>query len=280
MNIEQNGETKASDAGEQALRQNGMVNGRCGNRCAPQPLGKRPCRGRPHRQSRRDQEHLNDPVDAGIGVAVDDVPHGVGEQQAGNEDHQSADGNGVWILCNAHSAEGIGQQRHQEGSGDGSEELVSVLRVQKPNYKSNQYPANTGAEAVQKIAAEQQPEAQCAQKIPQINDGNRIDKPLGAGDLHPPLGFLRLRRLTAIGATQAAEFFYRVQIVAVGSDAAHPGDGGAVLHHDGDDQVIGNGEHFRRDAVAAQHPADAFLHPERLRAAHGKLIAKIRGKIQ
>ena len=51
------------------------------------------------------------------------------------------------------------------------------------------------------------------------------------------------------------------------ADAAHPGDGGAVLHHDGDDQIIGNGEHFRRDAVAAQHPADAFLHPEGLRAA-------------
>ena len=56
----------------------------------------------------------------------------------------------------------IGQQRHQEGSGNGSEELVGVLRVQKPDYKSDQYPANTGAEAVQKIAAEQQPEAQCA----------------------------------------------------------------------------------------------------------------------
>ena len=280
MNIEQNGEPKASDTGEQALRQNGMVNGRCGNRRAPQPIGKGPGRGRPHRQRRRDQEHLHDAVDTGIGIAIDDVPHGIGEQQAGDEDHQCTDGDGVGIFGDAQSAEGIGQQRHQKGSCDGSEKLVGVLGVQEPDHKPHQDPADTGAETIQKIAAEQQSEAQSAQKIPQVDDGNRIGSPLGTDDLQPPLGFLRLRPTAAIGAAQAAEFFHRVQVVAMGTDAAHPGDGGAILHHDGDDQIIGNGEHFRRNAIAAQHPADAFLHPEGLRTAHGKLIAKVGGKIQ
>ena len=63
------------------------------------------------------------------------------------------------------------------------------------------------------------------------------------------------------------------------ADAAHPGDRRAVGQKHGDSQIIGDGKNLGVEAVGRQNPADAFLHPEGFRPAHGQLIAQITGKI-
>ena len=63
------------------------------------------------------------------------------------------------------------------------------------------------------------------------------------------------------------------------ADAAHPGDGQALFGQHRDDEIVGNGKDLGIQSVGGQHPADAFLHPEGLRAAHGQLIAQIAGKV-
>ena len=57
----------------------------------PERGGHIPGRGGTQGQRGGDQEDLDDSVDAGIGIAVNDVPHGVGKEQTGNQNHQGAD---------------------------------------------------------------------------------------------------------------------------------------------------------------------------------------------
>ena len=95
--------------------------------------------------------------------------------------------------------------------------------------------------------------------------------------------FLRVRRVgfpVTDGTAQTAELFHGVQVIAVVTDTAHPGNGLAVPGENADRQTVGNGKDFRLQAVSPQHSADAFLHAEGLRAAHGQLIAQICGKVQ
>ena len=226
------------------------------------------------------ENHLNDSVDAGIDITVNDVPHGVGEQQAGNQNHQGADGHCVTIGCDAGGAESVGQQRHQEGGGDGSEEGIGPKPFQLIADKSYQNAADTGADSIDPTAPKEQTESGCTQETTQIFRRLRIFGDPGTNHLQPldTLGGIGLA--VAVSTAEAAVFFHSVQVIAMDTDSPHPGQNGAVLGFDADDEVIGNGKHFGFHTVGGKYPADTFFHPEGFRAAHGQLVTKVGGHIK
>ena len=80
VNVEENYETHTAQEGEEALHQHGILDGENGDRCYPDGRGKLPGSSCAQRNGNGCQGDLNDPVDTGIGVTVDDVSHSIGEQ--------------------------------------------------------------------------------------------------------------------------------------------------------------------------------------------------------
>ena len=250
------------------------------DRCAPDQGGGAPGGGGAKSQGNSYQKYLNDPVDSGIGVAIDNVPHSVGKQKTRYQQHQGADGHGVGILDNADGTHGIGQQSHQKRGGDGTEKLIRFPVIEKLVDKAHQHTAEPGAKPVGQIRSEEDGESGRTQKAAQVLNCHRIVIPVGEDIVEP---FLPLRRVwfsVADSTAQTAELLHRVQIIAVMADAAHPGNGLAVPGENADRQTVGNGKDFRLQAVSPQHSADAFLHAEGLRAAHGQLIAQVCSEVQ
>ena len=245
----------------------------------PQTAGNAPGRGGSQGQGCGDEEHLDNAVDTGVGVPIDDVPHSVGKQQSRHQKHQSADGDGIRVLGDAHALQSIGQQCHEEGGGNGSEELVGLQLIQIPIHQADQQAAQTGAQTVPPGTAHKQAKAAGSQEIPQILGFHGIFPAAfpGGGEHFASLG--QGRPLGHQGTAQSTEFFHPVHVVAVVADPAHPGQGGALIGANGDHNIVGDGKNIGIHAVGGQDPGDAFLHPEGLRTAHGQLVPQVDGQI-
>ena len=280
MDVEQNGEADAADEAPYTLCHKAVVHHAQIDRNAPQSGGDAPGSAGAQGKGGSHQKHLNDPVHTGVGIAVDDIPHGVGEQQAGHQQHQSADGNGVGIRGNACGSEGIGQHGHQEGRGNGPEELVGFQTVQIFIHNTHQQTAKTSADAVHQGTAHKEAESAGTQQMGNILGGYGIAAAGFTGLGQHFVGNFQRRLFGDEAAAQGIEPLHSVHVVAGVADAAHPGDGSAILSADGDHDVIGNGKDVTVFVVGGQHSGDTFLHTESLGTAHGKFIAQVDGQVQ
>ena len=97
-------------------------------------------------------------------------------------------------------------------------------------------------------------------------------KPILCGD---GVGFLSTN-----AAAEIAVFFHRVQVVAVITDAVHPGHGFAFGRFNADDETVGNGENLGFYSISGKNAVDAFFDAKGFCTAHGKLVTQIRYQIQ
>ena len=124
-----------------------------------------PCTGSAQGYGGGNQKYLYDSVDAGIGVTIYHIPHGIGKQKPGNQLHQSADGNCVWVCRNTQSTHDIGKQCQKEGRGDSAEEGICLPLLHPLAGVSGCDAANSCAQTVEPTAAKKQAKARCAQKV-------------------------------------------------------------------------------------------------------------------
>ena len=279
VDVEENGKTNAADEGEQALEPHGIGDAGSGYRHPPQNACHIPGTGGAQGNGGSQQKHLDNAVHTGIGVAVENVPHGVGEGQSRHQNHQGADVGGIGVGAEPGGVQTVGQQGHKEGRGQGIEERSRPAGTENGHDKPHQQSAKTGAQSIHKAAAEEQGKASAAQKISQSPDQGRIDFHRSQGVCQLPLSRPRVGTGFTDTAAEGTEAFQSVQVISVVADAPHSGDRRAVGQKHGDSQIIGDGKNLGVEAVGRQNPADAFLHPEGFRSAHGQLIAQITGKI-
>ena len=272
MDIENNGEADAAEKTEQALGRDAPGDVRCTDRRTPQGACNTPGTGSSQGDGNGDEKNLNDPVDAGVCVAVDYIPHGVGKEQAGNQNHQCSDGRCIRVGGQSHSAQGVGQKAHGKGCGQCGKKRVGFHLIQDLGSQAHQQAC---AQGIHPGAPEEQGEACSTQKISQIPDWKGIGSLSPTGLLQPLDRFLGGRGAGAQMAAEIAEPLHTIQVIAVGADAAHPGHRAAVGVQGTDDQIVGNGKHFGIDTVGGKNAADALLHAEGLCTAHGKLIADV-----
>ena len=233
-----------------------------------------PGRRRAQRDGEGRQKDLHDAHHAGVGVAVDDVPHGVGDQQSRHQDHQRADNGRVRVIQPPQPRRDVGGHRHQERGDDGTEKGVGLHPVHEPVDAADDQPHQPRPQAVPQRAAEHQCEAQSPQKAAQIGDGGAVHPALGHGLPQPLRSHLHLRLFPADAAAEGVQLLQRLQIVAVVADALQDGQGLAVGRLKADSQAVGDGEHLALHAIGAQDAADGVLHPEGLGPGQGQLAAQ------
>ena len=228
--------------------------------------------GGTQRDGQRREDHLHHPDDAGVGVAVDDIPHGVGDGQAGDKDHQRADDGGVRAVHQSQTRRDIGRQRHTAGRQQGAEEGVGLLLVHKVGDEADDQAHRPRPQAVQQRAAEHQTEAQTHQHAAQIEHAGAVGAARLHGLLQPRHGLVHVGTLRADAAAQGVELFQRLQIVAVEADTLHDHQRLAVGGLQTDGHAVGDGERLALHAVGPQDAVDGVLHPEGLRAGHGQMV--------
>ena len=112
-------------------------------------------------------ENLGNPVNAGIGIPEDNVPHSVGKEKPRHQNHQCTDDDRIGVPANSHTSHEVGRNRHDKCGGDGAEEGIYIQLFAKAVNKTHQNTAETGAECIQHIAAEENGKAACSQKAAQ-----------------------------------------------------------------------------------------------------------------
>ena len=224
------------------------------------------------RDGQRREHHLHQPEDAGVGIAVDDVPHGVGDGQARDQHHQRADDGGVRAVHQPQSRGDIGRKRHAAGGQQGTEKRVGLLLVHKAGNKADDKAHESRPQAVQQRAAEHQTEAQAHQNAAQIDHAGAVGTAGGQRLVKPCHGLVHLRTLRADAAAQGVELLHGLQIVAVEVDTFHEHQGLAVGRLQTDRDAVGDGEHLTLHTIGPQDAVDGVLHAERLRAGHGQMI--------
>ena len=150
MDIEQDGKAVAPHEHRQRLRPRGPHQRRRLHHRADAVDGRRhpPCRRRAQRDGEGRQKHLHDAHHAGVGVAVDDVPHGVGDQQSRHQDHQRADDGRVRVIQPPQPRRDVGGHRHQERGEDGAEEGIGLEAIQKAVHKADDHAHQPRPQAV------------------------------------------------------------------------------------------------------------------------------------
>ena len=133
---------------------------------------------------------------------------------------------------------------------------------------------------IRQTASEEQSEAAGTQKMADQQHGKAVVLDGGSGFVQHPQSFFRIRLFGADSAAQSIEPLHGVQIVAMEADAAHAGNGFTLLRENADDQIVVHGGDLRFQTVGGQNQPCAVLHPVGFRSGHGKLVAKVRGKIQ
>ena len=280
MDIEIDGEAHAADEAAQIQHKVAVVHLSQALGAAPEVRGEFQGRCRSQGDGHGDEQHQHQPVQAGVGVAVHHITHGVGEQQSRHQDHQRADDGGVGVLDHAHVVDQVGEEGHAEGGDDGPEELGGIEPVHENVHSQDDEAAKTGTQRIGEGAAEGEAEAEGRQEKAHSLDEPGIAVAVVLHILQPIHQLLRLRAAVADGPAQVRIHFNGIQIVAVGADAAHSGHGLAGFGDDADGQAVGDGECLGLVAVGFQHALDALLHPEGLRTGHGQPVAQCGGGLQ
>ena len=279
MYVEEDGEAHAAHQHRQTLPPEGMHHPGA-YRQAVQPGGDAPRRRCTQCNGEGRQQHLHDAVDTGVGIAVDDIPHGVGDEQPRHQDHQCADDRRGHGIHPPQTGRQICRSRHEEGGGDGAKEGVHLQPVQKPVDKTDDQPQQPRPQAVPQGAAKDKAEAEGPQIVAQIVHRQGVPPAGGLRLLQPLHRYLHLRGLPADAAAQSIELLHRIQIVAVEADALHDGQGLAVGGLEADGQAVGDGEHLTLDAVGTKNTPYGILHPKGLCAADGETVSHLCSQIR
>ena len=233
-----------------------------------------------HGDGERREEHLHDAIDAGVCVAVDNVAHGVGDEQTGDQDHQRADDDRVRIVDQPEGGGEVGGHRHGEGGGDGAEKGVGLELIHPARDKADDKPHQARPQAVAQGSAKDGAEARRGKKIAEVVDGNGVGAAGGARLLQPLRGNGGVGRFGADAARKRVEPLDRVKIVAVEADALHHHQRLAVVRLKADHDAVGDRKGLAFDAVGREHAAHRLLDAEGLRSGGGQLIADLRGHIR
>ena len=167
MDVKENGEADAAYKCCQALHCAGIEDGIGDGGSTPNGNREAPGGGGTQGNAHGNQQHLHNAVDAGVGIPVDDVTHGIGEQQTWNQDHQRADDGCVHIVNQTKGRQRIGNQRGYKGGCNGGEELVCLQIGHQPANHTHCDSADTGPKTVGKAATEEKGKAETAQEIAQ-----------------------------------------------------------------------------------------------------------------
>ena len=92
---------------------------------------------------------MHDSADAGAGVAVDDVAHGVCDQQPRHKQHQRADDDHSHAVEPAQPGRDICRQGHEKRRRDGAEKLVDLEPVEPARDKADDQAAHLRIVAAQ-----------------------------------------------------------------------------------------------------------------------------------
>ena len=272
VDIEEDAEAQASHEHRDGLGPGGPAHRRRGGlpvEPSRQPPGSRRAQG----DGEGDEDHLHDAEDAGVGVAVDDIPHGVGDEQPRHQQHQGADDGGVRPGQPPQSRRRVGRQGHQAGGQDGAEEGVCLPLVHKAGHDAGDEADEPRPQAVRQAAAEHQAKPQPHQHRPQIVEPCRVGPAGGQGLLQPGHGLIHLGLFRADAAAEGIELLHLLQVVAVEADAPHDHQRLAVGRLQAHGHAVGDGEHLALHAVGPQDAVDALLHPKGLRPGHGQMVA-------
>ena len=210
VDIKQNREAHATEKAEKALRECVVCKSRCVHRFTPKYGNHTPCGGSAQRQCHSSQKNLHDTVDTGSGITVNDIAHGIRKEQTRHKDHQSADDHHIRIAANLCSAHQVCQKGHGESSSDGAEEGICLHILQKTCHKANQNTADTTADAIQPVAAEENRKTGRTQKITQQIYGETVVHTGLANDIEPTFAFNRVGLAVTDGTAETVKTLHRV----------------------------------------------------------------------
>ena len=272
MHIEQDAEAEAAHKHRQRLCPCRPGRGsRAG--LAVQSRGQMPGSRCSQRDGQRGEHHLHDAENAGVGVAVDNIPHGIGDKQPRHKDHQCADNGRVRTFQPPQPRRRVGRQRHQARGQYSAEKRVGLLPVHKARHQTDDQTDQSRPQAVRQRAAEHQAEPQSHQHIAQIEHAGAVG-PAGRQRLPQPChGLIYRRFFRADAPAQRVQLLQLLQIVAVKSDTPHDHQRLAVGRLQADGHTVGNGKHLALHAIRPQNTVDGILHPKRLRPGHGQMIS-------
>ena len=280
MDVVVNGKSGAAYGAGQNDNREAVGEGRCGHRGAKE--GSEYTQGGTGTQSdgHGDQQHLNHPDDAGVGITENNVPHGVGKQQTGNQRHQGADNGGIRIGTESEMVQDIGGHCHEKRGKDGGEKLVDLDLMKEPIHSAAYNAADTGAQTVGERASIEPAEARGTQHITCVKPEGRVEDPVTVRIPEPFHGCPGSRLFIADPAAEAGITLHSVQVTDNIIDAPHPCQRHIVIGHDRYSQTVGDGVGFRWDAVGRKNPVDAFFYPVGFRAAAGQSVSQFCGQIQ
>ena len=144
MNVVDNGKANAGKKTGDTLKSDAV-----GQRCltdgdAVDEISNIPRSGHAQCDCNGDQKHLHDAVDAGIGIAVDDITHCIGEQKTRHQQHERTDVDHVRTDARNERCAEIGQEGHREGGGNGFEKGIGIQMIQSVVGKTDDQTAQGG----------------------------------------------------------------------------------------------------------------------------------------
>lgn len=225
------------------------------------------------------QQGLGQLDEAGDQVPGYDVPHKVGDNDAGDQGHDGAGDDEAGVLAQADHGERHRQQGADKAAGDGLEELVGAQPGHEQQAGPDGQPAQAAAQGVPQGAPEEEAEGGGAQGVAEKLPGGGKLGAVGQDPLQPDPGLIQVGDLLAQAAAQVVEGLHAVDVGAVAGDAADHGEGPLPRSAQADDQTVGDGEYLAGvHAVGAQQVADGLLHPVDLRPAHHQSVAQLPGQ--
>lgn len=239
-----------------------------------------PRRRRAERDGERREQHLHDAADAGTRVAVDNITHGVRNEQPGHQQHQRADDDDRHTVEPAEAGGDIRRQRHEKGRRNGAEKRVDLQPVHAARHKADDQAAQPCPEPIAHRAAKHAAKARRRHEIAEVIRPHSVAADGGRRFLEPALRLLRFRHLGADAPAERVELFNALEIIAVVAHALHNGQRLGIRRHKADRNAVRDGKCLALRAIGLDHTAHGLLDPVRLRPGDRELVADLHRHIR
>lgn len=161
--------------------------------------------------------------EAGNQVPGNDVPHKVGDNDAGNQGHDSAGDDEAGVLAQARpTVSATRQQGADKAASDGLEEQVGAQPGHEQQAGPDGQPAQAAAQGVPQGAPEEEAEGGGAQGVAEKLPGGGELGAVGQDPVQPDPGLVQVGDLLAQAAAQVVEGLHAVDVGAVAGDAGVP----------------------------------------------------------
>ena len=227
------------------------------------------------------QQNLGGPGQAGDDIPRHNLPHGVGQRHAGDQDHQGADGDALLTLSQAGPYQQQGHPGGHGGTDQGAEKDIRAGKaLAEQQAGTHRSPAQCGGQPVTGAPAEKKGEESGRRRIAQQQHPGGEPGALRLQPVHQSLGLLQGKGLPAQPAAQGVAPLQQLDVRPVGGDAAHPGDRVSLRGIDADDETGGDGEDLGRGPVGGEQAVHRLLHPVDLGSAGHQPAAQLGAQIQ